>query len=46
MEKRIRYTSESKAKVVLELLREEGTLNQIAGKNELNPQMFSQRKRE
>lgn len=36
MEKRNRYTSEFKAKVVLELLREEGTLNQIAGKYELN----------
>jgi transposase-like protein len=46
MEKRNRYTSEFKAKVVLELLREEGTLNQIAGKYELNPQMLSQWKRE
>jgi transposase-like protein len=46
MEKRNRYTSEFKVKVVLELLREEGTLNQIAGKYELNPQMLSQWKRE
>ena len=46
MEKRNRYTKEFKAKVVLEILREEESLNQIAGKYELNPQMLSQWKRE
>lgn len=42
MEKRNRYTAEFKAKVVLELLREESTLNQVAAKYQLNPQMLSQ----
>lgn len=42
MEKRNRYTAEFKAKVVLELLREEATLNQAAAKYQLNPQMLSQ----
>lgn len=42
MEKRNRYTSEFKAKVVLELLQEESTLNQVAAKYQLNPQMLSQ----
>lgn len=42
MEKRNRYTAEFKAKVVMELLKEEETLNQIAGKYQLNPQMLSQ----
>lgn len=42
MEKRNRYTSEFKAKVVLELLQEESTLNQVATKYQLNPQMLSQ----
>ncbi len=46
MEKRNRYTSEFKAKVVLELLREESTLNQVASKYQLNPQMLSQWKSE
>jgi len=46
MEKRNRYTAEFKTKVVLEVLREEQTLNQIAGKYELNPQMISQWKRQ
>ena len=46
MEKRNRYTSEFKAKVVLEILREDESLNQIAAKYELNPQMLSQWKRE
>ena len=32
MEKRNRYTAEFKAKVVLELLTEEATLNQVATK--------------
>ncbi len=42
MEKRNRYTSEFKAKVVIELLQEESTLNQVAAKYQLNPQMLSQ----
>jgi len=42
MEKRNRYTPEFKAKVVLELLREESTLAQIASKYQLCPQMVSQ----
>lgn len=42
MEKRNRYTAEFKAKVVLELLTEEATLNQVAAKYQLNPQMLSQ----
>ena len=42
MEKRNRYTAEFKAKVVLELLSEEATLNQVATKYQLNPQMLSQ----
>lgn len=42
MEKRNRYTAEFKAKVVLELLSEEATLNQVAAKYQLNPQMISQ----
>ena len=46
MEKRNRYTSEFKAKVVLELLREESTLTQVASKYQLNPQMLSQWKSE
>ena len=46
MEKRNRYTSEFKAKVVLELLREESTLAQVASKYQLNPQMLSQWKSE
>ena len=46
MEKRNRYTSEFKAKVVLELIQEESTLNQVASKYQLNPQMLSQWKSE
>ena len=46
MEKRNRYTAEFKAKVVLEVLREEESLNQIAAMYDLNPQMVSQWKRE
>jgi putative transposase len=42
MEKRNHYTAEFKAKVVLELLSEEATLNQVAAKYQLNPQMLSQ----
>lgn len=39
MEKRNHYTAEFKAKVVLELLGDESTLNQVAAKYQLNPQM-------
>lgn len=46
MEKRNHYTSEFKAKVVLELLREEATLAQVASKYQLNPKMISQWKNE
>ena len=46
MEKRNRYTSKFKAIVVMELLREESTLNQVASKYQLNPQMISQWKSE
>ena len=41
MEKRNHYTAEFKAKVVLELLGEESTLNQVAAKYQFNPQMLS-----
>jgi transposase-like protein len=46
MEKRNRYTSEFKAKLVLEIIQEESTLNQVASKYQLNPQMLSQWKSE
>lgn len=46
MEKRNRYTAEFKTKVVLEALREEQTVNEIAGKHELNPVMISRWKAE
>ncbi|RZI50019.1 hypothetical protein EW027_17760 [Aeribacillus pallidus] len=41
MKKRNRYTAEFKAKVVLEVLREEQTVNEIAAKYELSPVMVS-----
>ncbi|TMV49569.1 hypothetical protein FE783_13800 [Paenibacillus mesophilus] len=46
MEKRNRYTSEFKTKVVLEVLREEQTVNQIAAKYEMSPVMVSRWKAE
>jgi putative transposase len=46
MEKRNRYTAEFKAKVVLEVLREEQTVNEIASKYELSPVMISRWKAE
>lgn len=46
MEKRNRYTSEFKSKVVLEVLREEHTVNEIAAKYELSPVMISRWKAE
>lgn len=41
MNKRNRYTAEFKTKVVLEVLREEQTVNEIASKYELSPVMVS-----
>ena len=46
MEKRNRYTSEFKTKMVLEILREEQTVNEIAAKYELSPVMASRWKAE
>ncbi|WP_397375773.1 IS3 family transposase [Paenibacillus sp. EPM92] len=46
MEKRNRYTAEFKSKVVLEVLREEQTVNEIASKYELSPVMISRWKAE
>ena len=46
MEKRNRYTSEFKTKIVLEVLREEQTVNEIAAKHELSPVMLSRWKAE
>lgn len=46
MEKRNRYTSQFKTKVVLEVLREEQTVNEIASKYELSPVMISRWKAE
>jgi transposase-like protein len=41
MEKRRNFTPEQKAKVVLEVLREEKTLNAIAADYEINPAQLS-----
>jgi putative transposase len=46
MEKRNRYTPEFKTKVVLEVLREEQTVNEIASKYEVSPVMISRWKSE
>ncbi|MDE8565787.1 IS3 family transposase [Anoxybacillus rupiensis] len=46
MEKRNRYTAEFKTKVVMEVLREEQTMNEIAGKYEISPVMLSRWKAE
>ena len=40
------YTSEFKVRVVLEVLRGEGTLGEIASKYELNPNLLTRWKRE
>ncbi len=40
MNKRNQYTAEFKTKVVIELLREEGTLNEIAARYGINPVML------
>lgn len=46
MEKRNRYTPEFKAKVVLEVLQEEQTVNEIATRYELSPVIISRWKAE
>lgn len=46
MEKRNRYPSEFKTRVVLEVLREEHTVNEIASKYKLSPVMISRWKAE
>jgi putative transposase len=46
MEKRNTYKPEFKTKIVLELLREEKTVNQLAAEYELNPVMISRWKSE
>ena len=40
IKKRNKYTAELKTKVVIELLREEGTLNEIAARYGINPVML------
>jgi len=44
--KRKTYNPEEKAKIVLEVLREESTLNEIAHKYEVSPQLISRWKAE
>ena len=44
--KRITYNPTEKAKIVLEVLREESTLNEIATKYEVSPQLISRWKAE
>lgn len=46
MNKRNQYTSEIKTKIVLEVLREESTVNEIAAKYDVNPVMVSRWKAE
>lgn len=46
MQKRRKYTSEFKVKIVLEVLREEQTLGEIASKHEINPNQLATWKRE
>lgn len=46
MEKRRNFTAEQKAKIVLEVLREERTLNEIAAENGIHPNMLSRWKAE
>jgi putative transposase len=41
MKKRNQYSAEFKAQVVVEVLREEGTVNQIAAKHGINPVMLA-----
>lgn len=46
MKKRNQYTAEFKTKVVLEVLREEGTVNEIAARHGINPVMLGRWKAE
>lgn len=46
MNKRNQYTSEFKTKIILEVLREELTINELAAKYEVNPVMISRWKAE
>jgi transposase len=46
MKKRKKHTAEFKTKVVLEVMREEQTVNEIAAKYELNPVMINRWKAE
>ncbi len=41
MEKRRRYTPEQKAKIVIEVIREERTLNEIAAEYEIHPNQLN-----
>lgn len=44
--KRRKYTSEYKVKLVMEVLREEGTVNEIAAEHQVNPNQLAKWKRE
>ena len=46
MEKRRNFTPEQKAKIVIEVLREEKSLSEIAAKYEIHPNMLSRWKAE
>jgi len=46
MEKRRNFTPEQKAKIVIEVLREERTLNEIAAQYEIHPNQLSRWKAE
>jgi transposase-like protein len=46
MEKRRNFTPEEKAKIVIEVLREEKTLNEIAAEHEIHPNQLSRWKAE
>jgi len=46
MEKRRNFTAEQKAKIVIEVLREERTLNEIAAEHGIHPNMLSRWKAE
>ena len=46
MNKRNQYTAEFKTKIVLEVLREESTVNELAAQHGLNPVMISRWKTE
>jgi transposase-like protein len=46
MKKRNQYSAELKTKIVVEVLREEGTVNEIAAQHGINPVMLSRWKAE